>query len=479
MGTLRAAGAAIRARHRRAAAAVTTVLLVALAVPAAQHTDAAASLASACVPSAWPNGPAGSTPPPAPAPILSEPGSVFFCSYTNPADGLRRTAWLYQPHGWTTERSAPLVVMLHGCTEQGPDIAYLSHFDAEAERHGFRVLYPNQAAFTQPTTTTFDGNGSMCWNWFLPQGQQRDSGEPALIAGLTREAAAQFATDRRRIDVIGVSAGAATADIMAATYPEIYAAVGVVAGCEYRGLPCLGAPSAVPPQLSAQLAYQASCPQPASCRARVVPFLVENGDTDPAVPVGNAFEVVQQWQLYDAYARAGHTDLTTVPDPPCAAQPLVVPGPPVQPPPSPNPADPTSLAPVLTDPYDVYDYSLDGGACNPDATNLLGELYIVHGELHAWPGGAPVYVNTADNQYEIYSNPGGPDLTDIAWRFFAQHPCRVRHGVCVAGGARDGGDDGDGGGDGQDGGVQRQSTPMSLLSMRARGQLISSCLRCT
>jgi poly(hydroxyalkanoate) depolymerase family esterase len=397
------------------------VLAVALGLPLSLVPATRASAAgSGCVASAWPSGPAGSTPAPAPAPLLNEPGSVWFCSYTNPADGLRRTAWLYQPRGWTPATSGPLMVVLHGCTEQGPDIAYLSHFDAEAESHGFRVLYPNQAPYTQPanTPTTFDGNGSQCWNWFLPQGQQRGTGEPALIAGLTSGAAAQFATDRRRIDVIGVSAGGATADIMAATYPDIYAAVGILAGCEYRGLPCLGAPSAVPPSLSAQLAYQASCPQVTQCAARVVPFIVENGDADPAVPVGNAFEVVQQWQLYDAFARAGQVNLATVPSGPCAAQPLVVPTPVVAP-------------QVPKSPYDVYEYSLDGAPCSPHSDDVLGELYIVHGELHAWPGGAPVYVNTTDNQYEIYTNPGGPDLTDIAYQFFVQHPCKVVHGVCA------------------------------------------------
>lgn len=406
-------------RRARLAVAGAVATGLALCVPGAPlQTHAAA--APGCVAGAWPNGPAGSTPPPAPAPLLQEPGSVFFCRYANPAGGLSRTAWLYQPSSWTASTSGPLIVLLHGCTEQGPDIAYLSHFDAEAERLGFRVLYPNQAPFTQPanTPTGFDGNGSMCWNWFLPQGQQRDAGEPALIAGLTREAAAQFPTDRRRIDVIGVSAGGAMSDIMAATYPDLYASVGILAGCEYRGLPCFGAPSAVPPQVSAQLAYQSSCPSPVSCAARVVPFIVENGDADPVVPAGNAFEAVQQWQLYDGFAREHRVDLAALPSAPCAVQPLVVPSPLLAP-------------PQVNSPYDVYDYSLDGSSCSAQSSDLLGQLYVVHGELHAWPGGAPVYVNPADNQYEIYSNPGGPDLTDIAARFFLQHPCTVSHGVCA------------------------------------------------
>lgn len=366
------------------------------AIPVVALTTHAATAPNGCAQSAWPAT--------APAAVQQEPGHVWLCTYTNPADGLSRTAWLYQPSSFTATTPGPLIVVLHGCTEQGPDIAYISHFDVEAEQDGFRVLYPNQAPYTQPanTPTGFDGNGSMCWNWFLPQGQQRGSGEPALIAGLTTQAATLFTTDRRRIDVIGASAGAATADIMAATYPDIYASVGIVAGCEYRGLPCLGAPSAVPPQLSAQLAYQASN------HARVVPFLVENGDADPAVPVGNAFEAVQQWQLYDTFAHQHRVDLTAVPSAPCAAQPLIVPPPPQS-------------------PYDVYDYSLSGAPCSAQSNAaLLGELYIVHGEFHAWPGGSPLLPN------EIYTNTLGPDLTHIAYEFFLHHPCRLWHGVCAA-----------------------------------------------
>lgn len=395
---------------RRRTALLVAALATPLAAAAPLHTQATVP---SCTASSWP---AGGAP-------LHEPGSVWSCRYTNPADGLSRTAWLYQPKGWTPAREAPLVVVLHGCTEQGPDIAYLSHFDAEAESHGFRVLYPDQAPFTQTSPTTFDGNGSMCWNWFLPQGQQRGAGEPALIAGLTREATAQFATDAHRVDVIGVSAGGAMADIMAATYPDVYAAVGVLAGCEYRGLPCLGAPAAVPPQVSAQLAYQATCTTGSPCRARVVPFIVENGDVDPVVPVGNAFEVVQQWQLYDAFAQAGRTDVATAASAPCAVQPAVIPSPLV----APQQADP------VNSPYDVYDYSLDGAACSAGSDSVLGELYVVHGELHAWPGGAPLYVNPQQNQYQVYTNPGGPDITDIAYRFFLQHPCRIARGVCAPG----------------------------------------------
>jgi poly(hydroxyalkanoate) depolymerase family esterase len=328
---------------------------------------------------------------------------------------LTRTSYVYQPASWNPAKTAPVVVVLHGCTEQGPDIAYISRFDAEAERHGFIVVYPNQAGYTMTSATTFDGNGSQCWNWFLPQGQQRGAGEPALIAGLTTQAVSLWHADRGRTFVIGISAGGAMSDIMAATYPDIYAATAILAGCEYRGLPCLGVPSALPPQVSGQWAYRAS-----DGHARVVPFLVENGDVDPVVPLANAVEIVQQWQVTDAYA-ANHGRLPSpLPSAPCARQ-SVVPA---------NPVDNSQGPPAVRNPYQVLYYSASGKACpkalsSPSAA--LGELWIVHGEFHAWPGGPPLTTG------EPYTNPGGPNITDAAYNFFMAHPCRVIAGACAAG----------------------------------------------
>ena len=340
-----------------------------------------------------------------------DPGSVFQCSYSQ--DGLTRTSYVYQPKNWRAGVAHPVIVVLHGCTEQGPDIAYLSRFDVEAEKHGFLVVYPNQGDFKSTGTTTFDGNGSHCWNWFLPQAQSRGSGEPALIAGLTRQAVGLWHGDHARTYVIGVSAGGAMSDIMAATYPDIYAATGILAGCEYRGLPCLGSASALPPQVSGQLAYQA-----AGKTARVVPFLVENGDTDPVVPVGNAFELVQQWQATDDYAAHRGTLKNTVPPAPCAQQ-TVIPS---------SPIDSSQNPPAVMNPYNVFYYSADGSACpkaSQQPAQALGELWVIHGEFHAWPGGPPITTS------EIYTNQGGPNFTDAAFRFFMAHPCRVAHGVCA------------------------------------------------
>jgi len=128
---------------------------------------------------------------------------------------------LFAPASLPKGSFAPLVVALHGCTQTASDFAAGTQFDRVAERAGAYVLYPEQSALANP---------QRCWNWFLPENQFRESGEPAAILLQVEEMCARYRIDRDRIFVAGLSAGGAIAAILAEQAPDVFAAVGIMAG---------------------------------------------------------------------------------------------------------------------------------------------------------------------------------------------------------------------------------------------------------
>ena len=115
----------------------------------------------------------------------------------------------------------PLVVMLHGCTQDADDFALGTGMNDAAMEQGFFVLYPEQ---------TQNANAQRCWNWFKHNHQGRGRGEPALLAGMTRAIIEEYGIDPSRVYVAGLSAGGAMAAILGDAYPDLFAAVGVHSG---------------------------------------------------------------------------------------------------------------------------------------------------------------------------------------------------------------------------------------------------------
>ncbi len=143
-----------------------------------------------------------------------------FISGTHTHASLTRRYKLYVPPHHVGKK-LPLVVMLHGCTQDPDDFAAGTRMNMFAREQGFFVLYPAQAQ---------DANPSRCWNWFKHTHQRRGSGEPALLADLTLSVVREYGIDERRVYVAGLSAGGAMAAIVAGLYPEIFAAAGIHSG---------------------------------------------------------------------------------------------------------------------------------------------------------------------------------------------------------------------------------------------------------
>jgi len=300
---------------------------------------------------------------PATAPDVVPKGGRFVTGTFTGAAGTRGYK-LYIPSAYQGQ-PLPLVVMLHGCTQSADDFAAGTRMNIVGEERACFVAYP-----AQPKSA----NGSKCWNWFKPGDQQRDRGEPSLIAGITRQISRDYAIDRQRVYVAGLSAGGAAAAIMGAAYPDIYAAVGV-----HSGLPC-GAASDLPSAFSAMRqggsGSRNRAPRSSAFDGdgRLVPTIVFHGDRDATVHPQNGHQVIEQsrstglLELRSA-TQGGHAGGRTY---------------------------------SRTSHFDA-----NGQA--------VLEMWVVHGAGHAWSGGSPA---------GSYADPQGPDASREMVRFFLErsHP---------------------------------------------------------
>lgn len=120
--------------------------------------------------------------------------------------------------------SVPLVVVLHGCLQTARDYDEGSGWSMLARRHGFALLYAEQSQANNP---------NRCFNWFQPQDARRGSGEALSIRQMVTHMRRTHSIDPARIFITGLSAGGAMASVMLATYPEVFAGGGIIAGLPY------------------------------------------------------------------------------------------------------------------------------------------------------------------------------------------------------------------------------------------------------
>lgn len=284
-----------------------------------------------------------------------QPGAFTAGRFTHPVGS--RDYKLYIPSGYHGQ-ALPLVVMLHGCTQNSDDFAAGTEMNRLAEEQLCCVLYP-----AQPMTA----NSSKCWNWFKAEDQQREGGEPTIIAAMARQIIDTHGLDETRVYVAGLSAGAAMATTLAMTYPDLFAAVGV-----HSGLPH-GVAQSLPDALSAMQGGSGPLGGgkiQGTHWASDVPVIIFHGDRDTTVHPSNAERVAAQ---YRQSSQAG---------------------------------------------AEVEQGSVANGHSYTRTThhNAKGkphmEQWRIHGAGHAWSGGSAK---------GSYTDPKGPNATQEMLRFFLQH----------------------------------------------------------
>lgn len=276
--------------------------------------------------------------------VSAPQGARFLHADHSQAAG-HRAYRLYVPASRRAE-PAPLLIMLHGCTQSPQDFAAGTRMNELAEDHGLLVAYPGQPPSANP---------QKCWNWFKPGDQARDKGEPALIAGITRQVVRDHGADPARIFIAGLSAGGAAAAIMGQAYPDLYAAVGV-----HSGLAC-GAARDIPSAFAA-MGQGMGAPS----KGRPIRTIVFHADRDTTVHPRNGEAVITQSglpglrvEVERGRAGAGHG----------------------------------------------WQRTIHRGA---DGRAML-EHWVVEGGGHAWSGGSPA---------GSYTDPSGPDASRAMLRFF-------------------------------------------------------------
>jgi poly(hydroxyalkanoate) depolymerase family esterase len=279
---------------------------------------------------------------------------------------------VYVPAG-SSVGPRPMVVMLHGCTQSADDFAAGTQMNRLADEHGFLVVYPEQSAQANP---------SKCWNWFQPQDQLRDSGEPSLIAGIVREVVQQQGADTGRIFVAGLSAGAAMAVVLGETYPDVFAGVGAHSGLPYRSA------HDVQSALGAMKGGRSGMPglnerpgEGSGARRKprqAVPVIVFHGDRDHTVQQSNGRQIERQAQA--AHDARGGRDALHV-------------------------SSQTGVAPGGRH-FTRTDYRDTAGQARIESWTL-------HGAGHAWSGG---------HASGSYTDAAGPDASAEMMRFFLALP---------------------------------------------------------
>ena len=258
---------------------------------------------------------------------------------------------LYKPAGVLRSERLPLVVMLHGCSQDAQTMAASSQMNRLAQAERFMVLYPEQDRLS---------NMQNCWNWYDTRAGRAQREADSIGAAVDHVCLTQ-PVDAQRMALVGLSAGAGLAGLLAVRQLQRFQAVVMHSGVG----PGMASSSAT--ALAAMRGRRAAVPlAPLVAGLHLPALLVIQGTADPIVAPSNGGQVAQLWADREG-AKAGPS---------------------------------RTVQRGKRHPALLTDYRNRG--------RLVATLCMVSGLGHAWSGGAPGVP---------YSDPKGPDASRMAWSF--------------------------------------------------------------
>lgn len=308
------------------------------------------------------------------APPARLPGRWLASFYSTILDDrtlpVRRMSYrLYLPDTLSTV-PMPLLVMLHGCEQTAEQFSQGTRFNHLAQEKGFAVLYPQQSLRSHP---------NRCWQWY-DKATQAGGGDVALIAGVIEKVARQYAIDRTRIYIGGLSAGASMASIVALNYPHLIAAVGMHSGTVFgAGHSRMGAYSVMQNGASSRMASAIQDVVDKESIFPGMPAILIHGQEDKVVRAINMAQSAYQFKVLNQLDAANEKPVVVKPGGKVGRK---------------NAAHP----------YRIYDHA--------KGRKLILRVCDISGLEHAWSGG--------DCQLR-FNSCAGPDASKLMWNFFSRH----------------------------------------------------------
>jgi poly(hydroxyalkanoate) depolymerase family esterase len=321
---------------------------------------------------------------------------------------------VYTPAHWNARQRLPLYVMVHGCATTAAQQMQANLLNPIADRQRFVIVYPDNGGKCWPAVSEDALGPEVSGDGDITRG---GGGAADALAAITRQVISDYHVDANRVYMMGMSSGSFQTSATAASYPDLYAAVGEDAGGGYgMSVLCAGYPPAVVPDY-AQKAVNEMGP-----RARVMPFFAIGGTADSLGNLGGAGGCVrlayEQWLYSDNLLVHGSGNRTPggcslIEDKvqkttgSCADK--------FQP-------DPSSTAHGQV----PHGYRWTKLVARGPGGCEVEENWIVDGMGHYWSGGS------SDPKYAGFDDPKGPSASRLSWDFFRRFTLKDGNSACVA-----------------------------------------------